>query len=697
MNRKIEFYKKLIDYRAFIRATNSKENIKAMRNFFKMMGIKKAYILCGFNNNYFITLRLFYILKDLNLETKICMLNFNKISINNFSIYIYNSYTPVKNINKFKNANLFNIQRLTTYLTLISNNFFYKNWIPVLKTLENCYSSISIIGENELSIKSYQYLKKNNCNNIQIYTNKDFLWNKMSKKIDAELILSINLSPGNLWLDSYGLLYMNLDGFITKVPGGEDYDIAKNILPYLNKEGIRTIVVTLPEVRNLKSKEQIEKKLESDSLKLLKQMFFSKISNLEATANIFLRNKEQIKEIASTSKVNLQNGFCLHQSTKGKYYNIAANGRITPGNKDFYRNKIFFFGPCTMMGYYVDDHHTIPAILRKHIDSFWFIDNLGDTYWNMHLKIRNTCFYSGDIVVILTNSCKTYENNGISVLDLKKCYNRIPDLKKHVCEYLGHCDAYVNGYIAREIYHYFKKNNYLTLAVKKREVSFFRDTGKPQNGLLFKYPELCTWVNKLKKYRLPMVSSAGAIVMNCNPFTYGHMYLIEEALKVVEHLFIFVVQEDKSIFPFHARYKMVCDGVSGGGYKNVSVIPSSKFIISSDTLPGYFEKENLQDEVLDATEDLEIFGSFVAPALNVKIRFVGEEPFDNFTRQYNEQMKKILPEYCVELIEIPRKMKGNMVISASTVRKFLRENNWEAIKNIVPPSTFSYLQKNYSL
>ena len=40
----------------------------------------------------------------------------------------------------------------------------------------------------------------------------------------------------------------------------------------------------------------------------------------------------------------------------------------------------------------------------------------------------------------------------------------------------------------------------------------------------------------------------GAVVMNCNPLTLGHRYLIEQALKQCDYLMIFVVQEDKSFF-----------------------------------------------------------------------------------------------------------------------------------------------------
>ena len=83
----------------------------------------------------------------------------------------------------------------------------------------------------------------------------------------------------------------------------------------------------------------------------------------------------------------------------------------------------------------------------------------------------------------------------------------------------------------------------------------------------------------------------------------------------------------------------------------------------------------------------------IAPVLGIRKRFVGEEPLDNITFQYNESMKRILPEYGVELICIERKKdEDNNIISASRVRKMLDEKRFDEIKKIVPESTFLYLE-----
>ena len=182
--------------------------------------------------------------------------------------------------------------------------------------------------------------------------------------------------------------------------------------------------------------------------------------------------------------------------------------------------------------------------------------------------------------------------------------------------------------------------------------------------------------------------------MNCNPFTLGHQYLVEYAAARVVKLYIFVVEEDKSEFPFADRFELVKQGVKN--FSNVEVLPSGKFIISQQTFSGYFNKAKLQDVAVDSSEDVEIFGKEIAPELGITIRFAGEEPKDNVTRQYNETMKEILPRYGVEFCEIPRKNFGDEPISASSVRAAIKSNDINKVRSLVPDTTFNYLLEKYS-
>lgn len=181
--------------------------------------------------------------------------------------------------------------------------------------------------------------------------------------------------------------------------------------------------------------------------------------------------------------------------------------------------------------------------------------------------------------------------------------------------------------------------------------------------------------------------SVGVIVMNCNPFTLGHRYLIERSSELVERLYVVVVREDCSMFSYSERKAMVSQGVKDLG--NVVVVDGSDYAVSATTFPTYFLKH-----ISDATDtqillDLDIYLRHIAPALGANVRFVGSEPTDPLTRRYNELMRQQLGDDHV--CEIPRMEKCGSVVSASRVRRAIEANSlWQAIK-LVPSSTIPYI------
>lgn len=180
--------------------------------------------------------------------------------------------------------------------------------------------------------------------------------------------------------------------------------------------------------------------------------------------------------------------------------------------------------------------------------------------------------------------------------------------------------------------------------------------------------------------------------MNCNPFTLGHRYLIEQACAQVDVLYVFVVEEDASLFPFEDRMALV--KACTKDLEKVRVLPSGRFMISKDTFRDYFEKAQLQEAEIDASMDIDLFGRYVAPYFHITKRFAGEEPFDRVTCQYNEQMRRRLADYGVEFIEIPRKKAGTDIISATTVRKLAGAREWEKLSSLLPGETYEYLKNN---
>lgn len=155
-------------------------------------------------------------------------------------------------------------------------------------------------------------------------------------------------------------------------------------------------------------------------------------------------------------------------------------------------------------------------------------------------------------------------------------------------------------------------------------------------------------------------------------------------------LHIFMVEEDGSTFPYEFRYKIVAEEVAK--FDNVILHRGNDYIISKNTFPTYFYKD--EKTVLKAYSELDtkIFGSYFVKALNIKKRFVGTEDKDLVTKNYNDTMKKILPQYGVELIEIPRIESGGQVISASRVRALLKEKKFEEAYKYLPDATIVALK-----
>lgn len=198
-----------------------------------------------------------------------------------------------------------------------------------------------------------------------------------------------------------------------------------------------------------------------------------------------------------------------------------------------------------------------------------------------------------------------------------------------------------------------------------------------------------------KLYNIDNSTPKTALVMNCNPFTLGHRYLIEKASLNSKEVLVFIVEEDKSLFPFGDRYQMTKNGVAD--LKNVTVIPGGKYIISSATFPSYFLRE--ETKVLSAYTKLDatIFSKYFCKQFNITKRMLGEEPYCPVTRSYNKALVGILENHGVEVDIIPRKWIStpNNYISASKVRNLIKKEGREALDHLsefIPAVTINYLK-----
>ena len=177
--------------------------------------------------------------------------------------------------------------------------------------------------------------------------------------------------------------------------------------------------------------------------------------------------------------------------------------------------------------------------------------------------------------------------------------------------------------------------------------------------------------------------------MNANPFTLGHQYLVEKAASENDILHLFIVSEDASLVPFSVRKKLVMEGTAH--LKNIRYHDSGPYIISNATFPSYFQKDEQAVIESHAMLDLTVFTK-IAAALGINRRYVGEEPTSLVTGIYNQIMSEKLPENGIECVIVPRKENKGSVISASTVRQALKEENWPLLAELVPETTLNYFK-----
>ena len=239
-------------------------------------------------------------------------------------------------------------------------------------------------------------------------------------------------------------------------------------------------------------------------------------------------------------------------------------------------------------------------------------------------------------------------------------------------------------------------NTHLFLYTKCDSARFFGDLGFYEiariNGQIVfmenKRTGFSGYLNSLEKQK-ESAPRVAALVMNANPFTLGHQYLVEKAASENDILHLFIVSEDASLVPFSVRKKLVMEGTAH--LKNIRYHDSGPYIISNATFPSYFQKDEQAVIESHAMLDLTVFTK-IASALGINRRYVGEEPTSLVTGIYNQIMSEKLPENGIECVIVPRKENKGAVISASTVRQALKEENWPLLEELVPETTLNYFK-----
>ena len=268
--------------------------------------------------------------------------------------------------------------------------------------------------------------------------------------------------------------------------------------------------------------------------------------------------------------------------------------------------------------------------------------------------------------IIGTISCSDYIIKDLAVLD----------------NYQGENIA---GMLISEILAYFRENKIYSYQVftKPMYVNTFKSLGFKEIVTTSKVAMLEGGVSsiedEIKKIKNVLELNFGALedidlaalVLNANPITNGHVYLIEQAKKEHNCVVVFIVEEDKSLFSFKERLSLAY--LATRRLSNVYVMASSKYIVSSLTFPDYFLKNETEKVEENARIDALVFKNYFMKMLHIKKRYVGSE-VSNKMNIYNNALKEILKD---DLVIVNRLEENGEAISAKKVRSLFEDGKIE--------------------
>ena len=292
----------------------------------------------------------------------------------------------------------------------------------------------------------------------------------------------------------------------------------------------------------------------------------------------------------------------------------------------------------------------------------------------------------------LDYTCAVYDDD-YNVIATGSCFGNT--LRCMAVSHNHQGEGLMNEVVTHLVQHEYERGiNHLFLYTKCNSAKFFGDLGfyeivRIADQVVFmenRRTGFSDYLSELAKSKRNG-SKIAALVLNANPFTLGHQYLVEKAAGENDVLHIFIVSEDASLVPFEVRKRLVVEGTSH--LTNVIYHDTGPYIISSATFPSYFQKDDEAVIESHANLDLEVFVR-IAETLGINARYVGEEPKSLVTGIYNRIMSEKLPEHGVKCVIVPRKTEGGEVISASNVRQAIKEGRLEDIRGLVPESTYKF-------
>lgn len=459
------------------------------------------------------------------------------------------------------------------------------------------------------------------------------------------------------------ILYLREDDFLVFNSIGiyNEQRILLERVQELRNQGIRILLINIPTINDISRPLTVDEKIRITNQ--IRGFSFPQKQGDEIENQLKKVYGEENYNLYREGKIaNIQQYYkgneCVLQDREGEYSNVAGGLRMTTNAPLTYKNSLYFMGPCIVGGMFCKDSETIPSVIQRMINKRYpdeyLVVNCGTCgFYRSYLeKLDKLLIRRGDMVVIMDcfNDIEKHDKELSAEINvnLVKLYDSVQnDL---FFESPVHMGARGNQAVGEYIYPFIEqrcnRGEDRKAIIQRANIS--PNTCHREMDLKFYFDE----AEKLEmEYGLSKKKN-GAIVMNCNPFTKGHKYLIDTVRKQVDYLIVFVVEEDGSYYGFNDRKRMVELGTEE--YDNVIVLSSGTYVLSNLTMPEYFNKDMLQEVKVNPTKDVEIFARDIAPIFHIIKRFVGEEPIDKVTAQYNRAIQDICPRYNIEVEEIPR-------------------------------------------
>ncbi|WP_199482211.1 citrate lyase ligase [Vibrio owensii] len=599
---------------------------------------------------------------------------------------------------------IFNRIKFRLFLYKIESNFANKKRLNYIKRrLLNIYIKN---GDLSKAIKEAEFLYNHDENPDWYFVLKNLFL------INNQLIEANNLEEKS---DNYrNDIVSSINVMNRAMPDSYKLDFIENYVR--SKGGIPSLICIENKGRRLSNKSRTEiELLKNSKLYIQDRKDWCQGNN----APEYVKSLYTIDERENISKL-FECGSPIIKATKvvlsdfdNGFVSVKNGQRTTTGQPENAVKRVLLFGSSTTCSFGVKDSDTIASQLQAYFNNHYgdvIVENHGSHGMNLLLAVNNlvqTEIKPGDIVVFFDFiEFSDLNNTSIESIDLNEIDRGnkfFLDLDKVNCHFspLGNemMANEVGDRILSKLINLPTVQSVCALTANQNESDFYKilDNFK---YFLFKHVartlescEMKSYLSLLEQYIPDDGVNVGSIAVNCNPITNGHMHLIDYASKKVDKLFIFVIEEDLSFFKFKDRLQLVHG--SSRHLENVTVLPGGKFICTELTYPDYFDKDAKSEVVADASMEAWFFCEFIAKKLNISKIFLGDEPTCKVTKQYNQKMQELLPEYNIEVDIIERISTGGRVISASTVRKLLEERDFDSIKPLVPTTTYEFLMANY--